>query len=142
MISAEIGLGKIVRALLTGSINVDLAFYLMQDGGYPEDPHVRRSVKVEFDLGSGTISVPLNLLHDLDFDGREGAAPRRRGRSWSCCRKCRLPEAHAPASSWTMSTAHSPSSAVTCKVPSLTITVSSVVRLTSDASVCIAGQGN
>jgi len=69
--SAELGIGKIIRALLTRSINVDLGFYLMEEGRYPVEPTVQRSVRVDFDLASGRVSVPLNLTRDLDNDGYE-----------------------------------------------------------------------
>lgn len=69
LISVKLGIGKIIRALLTGSINVNFDFYLMRDGSYSTEPNLRRNIRVDFDLGSGRVSVPLNLTRDLDGDG-------------------------------------------------------------------------
>lgn len=70
VMSVELGIGKIVGALLTGSTSFDLGLYRMEGGRYPEKPNVTRKVKVEFDLSTGTTFVPSVLVADITGDGR------------------------------------------------------------------------
>jgi hypothetical protein len=66
--SIEIGLGKILAALITGSISQDLKFYEMGDAGYTEKPRVVRTVTTTFDLGSGDVFYPTILIIDVNGD--------------------------------------------------------------------------
>lgn len=69
--SVEIGLGKIVRALITGSIAINLDFYQMADGRYPEKPNLEREVTATFNMSSGDVFLPTVLISDITGDGQE-----------------------------------------------------------------------
>jgi hypothetical protein len=69
--SVEIGLGKIVRALITGSIAINLDFYQMADGEYPERPNLEREVTATFNMSSGDLFLPTVLISDITGDGQE-----------------------------------------------------------------------
>jgi hypothetical protein len=69
--SARVGLGRIVAALLSGRMTTELAIYRMRAGGqYPGEPDHRARLKVEFDLGTGYYSYPAVGFGDVDGDGR------------------------------------------------------------------------
>ncbi len=70
VLSVDLGLGKIIAALLTGSSSIDLGFYKMREGIYPEKPNVTRKLKVEFNLSTGDAFVPSVLIADVTGDGR------------------------------------------------------------------------
>ena len=67
--SIDVGLGTIVSALLTGTVDFDVHFYRMQDGSYPEEPNATREARIEFDLSEARASIPVLLLADVDGDG-------------------------------------------------------------------------
>lgn len=67
--SVELGLGKIIKALFSGTANIDLNFYQMEGDRYPEKPNVTRKLTIKFDLFSGKVFVPTILNADLDGDG-------------------------------------------------------------------------
>ncbi len=69
--SVEIGVGKIIRALLTGSIAINLDFYQMADGIYPEKPNLHREVTATFNMSSGDVFLPTVLISDINGDGQE-----------------------------------------------------------------------
>ncbi len=70
MISAvDIGLGKVLGALITGAITINLNFYQMTEGGYPNKPNMQRKIKATFDLSSGDFFYPSVLIADADGDG-------------------------------------------------------------------------
>ena len=69
--SVEISLGKIIKALFSGSADIDLNFYQMVEHGYPEKPNASLEINVRFDLKSGKVSFPTILSADLDVDGYE-----------------------------------------------------------------------
>jgi len=69
--SVEIGLGKIIRALLTGSIAIKLDFYQMEAGKYPEKPNLEREVTATFNMSSGDVFLPTVLITDINGDGME-----------------------------------------------------------------------
>lgn len=66
--SVEIGLGKILMALLTGSVSTDLSFYRMNDGRYQSRPNTTREVTATIDLSSGDVTYPAVLIADIDGD--------------------------------------------------------------------------
>jgi hypothetical protein len=69
--SASIGLGTIIRALITGSAGMDVLFYAMRDGGqFGPDPDYRQSARVEISLRSRQVDLPLVRLADLEGTGR------------------------------------------------------------------------
>ena len=55
MASINIGIGKIIAALVTGSVRFDVDFYVMRDDAYPEKPNVSKPIKFRFNLRSGSI---------------------------------------------------------------------------------------
>jgi hypothetical protein len=67
--SIELGVGKIVAALLTSAIKIDLSFYKMEDGTYPESPQTRRTMRATFSLSSGDYWLPAVQLLDENRDG-------------------------------------------------------------------------
>jgi len=70
VLSIDLGLGKIIAALLTGSSSIELGFYRMSEGIYPPTPNVTRKLKVEFDLSTGETFIPSVLVADVTGDGR------------------------------------------------------------------------
>lgn len=69
--SVDIGVGKIIKGLISRSADIELNFYQMKDGKYPERPNVSRKLKVRFNLSSGRVFFPAILSGDLDGDGLE-----------------------------------------------------------------------
>jgi hypothetical protein len=69
--STKLGLTRVVGALFSGRIGVDLDVYRMRDdNSYPEDSDYRTRFKVEFDLKTGLFSYPAVVIADLDGDGQ------------------------------------------------------------------------
>lgn len=69
--SVELGVGKIIAALLTSSIKIELGFYVMEDGLYPDKPDTTREITATFSLSTGEFSLPVALIHDATGDGRD-----------------------------------------------------------------------
>ena len=69
MTSVKLGIGKLIAVLLTGSVSYNMDFYFMKDGAYPEDPDVRRRVKLRLDLGSGRVAANWISVGDFTGDG-------------------------------------------------------------------------
>jgi len=68
--STRLGLARIVSALFSGRISVDLDVYRMRPGGrYPEESDYRTRFKVEFDLETGLMRYPAVIIADVDGDG-------------------------------------------------------------------------
>lgn len=69
--AAEIGISKIVSALLTGSASVDWVFYKQQaDGSFGTKPVHRQEVDVGISLGSGQFNLPVTAV----LKGADGKA--------------------------------------------------------------------
>ncbi len=69
--AAEIGISKIVSALLTGSASVDWLFYKQQaDGSFGTKPVHRQEVDVGISLGSGQFNLPVTAV----LKGADGKA--------------------------------------------------------------------
>lgn len=66
--SVEIGLGKILAALITGSISQDLQFYQMGEAGYASKPNVVWEIKTTFSLSTGDVFYPTVLIIDINGD--------------------------------------------------------------------------
>jgi hypothetical protein len=66
--SVQLGVTKIIGALITGSIDFDLDFYQMQEGRYADKPNVSRQVTATFDLSSGDFFFPFVLIADVNGD--------------------------------------------------------------------------
>ena len=68
--SIDVGIGTLLRALLTGTVRFDLDFYLLGDAGYPATPNVTRPIKIRFSLTSGDVlSGNWVEIGDADGDG-------------------------------------------------------------------------
>ncbi len=68
--SVNIGIGKIIGILLSGSTGVDVNFFRQgEDGKYPKKPTFKKKVSVEFNMSSGQSSLPVVELGDIDGDG-------------------------------------------------------------------------
>lgn len=69
--SVDLGIGTIVRALLTRSVGLDLSIYRMNGDSYPDEPNLTRRVTATFDFSSGEIFVPAFIPADIDGDGHK-----------------------------------------------------------------------
>lgn len=67
--AVDIGLGKVLAALVTGSVKIDLNFYQMKSGLYPAKPDLKREITATFDLRSGDFFFPSVLIADANGDG-------------------------------------------------------------------------
>ena len=67
--SFKLGLGSIVRGLLSRSANLDLSIYRLEDGSYPNKPNVKRRITAKLDLSKGEVFVPAVVAGDVDGDG-------------------------------------------------------------------------
>ena len=67
--SFNLGLGSIIRGLLSRSANLDLSIYKLQDGRYPPKPNVKRRITAKLDLSEGEVFVPAVVAGDVDGDG-------------------------------------------------------------------------
>ncbi len=66
--AVDVGFAKILRALLTGSINIDLDFYVMKEGNYPAEPDFRQGITATFSWSTGDVFYPSVLIADVDGD--------------------------------------------------------------------------
>ncbi len=67
--SVNIGIGKIIGILLSGSVGIHVNFYEQgADGSFGEKPTFRKKVSVDFDMSSGQSSVPVAEMLDIDGD--------------------------------------------------------------------------
>ena len=70
MTTIDIGIGKIIAALLTGAVRFDVDFYIMDDNAYPEVPNVTRPIRIRFSLRTGSITSGRWMqLGDVTGDG-------------------------------------------------------------------------
>jgi hypothetical protein len=67
--SIDIGIGTIVRALLTRTFSLDVGIYSLSEGGFPRKPNIERSVTARLDLGRGELFLPHILPADVTGDG-------------------------------------------------------------------------
>ena len=68
--STQLGLGRVISALVTGRITVDLDVYRMRANGvYREESDYQTRFKVEFDLTTGQMRYPAIKIADFDGDG-------------------------------------------------------------------------
>ena len=62
--------GKVIGALLSGSVSMQIDFYKMaSDGRFPRRANYEAKTKVKFSVTSGQIDVPAVLVADFDGDG-------------------------------------------------------------------------
>jgi len=70
--AVNIGIGKIIGILLSGSVSIPVMFYEQsEDGQFSEDPSFRKKISVDFDMSSGQSSVPVVEMADVDGDGHK-----------------------------------------------------------------------
>jgi len=70
--AVNIGIGKIIGILLSGSVGIPVMFYEQDENGqYSEDPTFRKKISVDFDMSSGQSSVPVVEMTDIDGDGHK-----------------------------------------------------------------------
>jgi FG-GAP-like repeat len=70
--AVNIGIGKIIGILLSGSVSIPVMFYEQDENGqYSEDPLYRKKISVDFDMSSGQSSVPVVEMTDIDGDGNK-----------------------------------------------------------------------
>jgi hypothetical protein len=67
--SVRFGFGAIVKALFTRSVSLDLSFYRMVDGVYPEQANVKRRISAHLDFSNGDMFVPAVFTADVTGDG-------------------------------------------------------------------------
>jgi len=67
--AVDIGLGKVLAALITGSVKIDLNFYQMSEGLYSAKPDLKREITATFDLRSGDFFFPSVMIADANGDG-------------------------------------------------------------------------
>jgi hypothetical protein len=68
--SLRLGLGKILKALFSKSMNLDVELRRMDSlGGYPARPDYRSKVQVRFSLNTGFVHYPAVRFGDFDGDG-------------------------------------------------------------------------
>lgn len=67
--SVEIGVTKIIGALLTNSVKIDLGFYEMADGVYPKKANHVREITARFSLSTGEFWYPFVHVVDANGDG-------------------------------------------------------------------------
>jgi hypothetical protein len=67
----KFGIGGMMRALVGNSVPIDLEYYRMKDGIYPDKPTTRRRIRrfAPF-AGLGNIFFPAVLMGDVNGDGR------------------------------------------------------------------------
>jgi hypothetical protein len=68
--SIRLGLGRVIKALFSGSISMDLNFYRADSlGHYPAEPNYSATTKVRIDMKKGHADVPAVLAADFSGDG-------------------------------------------------------------------------
>ena len=68
--AVSIGIGKIIGLLFSGSISINVNFFMQDDeGNFTKKPTFKKKVSVDFDLSSGQGSVPVVEMTDIDGDG-------------------------------------------------------------------------
>jgi hypothetical protein len=68
--SVRLGLGRVIKALFSGTMTMDLGFYRSDDQGfYTGKPNFSASSKLRIDLKKGQTDVPAILAADFDGDG-------------------------------------------------------------------------
>lgn len=67
--SVRLGLGRVIKALFSGSMTMELGFYRSDEQGhYPEKPNFSATSKLRIDLKKGQTDVPAILAADFDGD--------------------------------------------------------------------------
>ena len=75
--SVEIGVTKIIGALLTNSVKIDLGFYEMKQGTYPKTADHVRKITAKFSLSTGEFWYPFVRVVDANGDGLDDLLVQR-----------------------------------------------------------------
>jgi hypothetical protein len=67
---AHLSFGRIIRALISGGINLELQFYRMTESmTYPDEANYSTKTRVRFSVTSGQVDIPTFEVADFDGDG-------------------------------------------------------------------------
>ena len=67
---AKLSFGRVIRALIAGSVGVEIHFHKMTDDGrYEDDANFVAKTKVKFSRSSGQVDIPALEVADFDGDG-------------------------------------------------------------------------
>lgn len=70
--SVRLGLGRVIKALFSGTMTMDLGFYRSDEQGhYPDKPNFSTSLKLRIDMKKGQTDVPAILAADFDGDEKK-----------------------------------------------------------------------
>ena len=67
--SVDVGIGTIIKALLTRSVSTDVSIYKMAGQVFEDRPSISKSVSVSFDFSNGELFIPAVLSADINGDG-------------------------------------------------------------------------
>ena len=73
IITVQVSVGRIIAALITGSVPFDADMYAFTNGSYAEEPSFSRRFRFEFSLRTGSISSPDATFADVTGDGIKDA---------------------------------------------------------------------
>ena len=65
----RLSFGRVIRALLSGNVSLQLQFFKMTDDDYPESANYVTKTNVRFSLSSGQVDIPAIKTADFDDDG-------------------------------------------------------------------------
>ena len=67
---ARLSFGRIIRALISGGMNLELQFYKMTESEtYPDEANYSTNTRVKFSRTSGQVDIPAFEVADFDGDG-------------------------------------------------------------------------
>ena len=75
--SVDVGIGTIIKALLTRSVSTDVSIYKMSGETFEEQPTISKSVSVSLDFSNGELFVPAVLSADINGDGMKDLLVQR-----------------------------------------------------------------
>ena len=58
-----------LKSIFTRSVSLDLSFYRLVDGVYPEQANVKRRISAQLDFSNGDMFVPAVFTADVTGDG-------------------------------------------------------------------------
>lgn len=69
--SVDIGIGTVIKALLTRSVSTNVSIYQMVNNVFETKPSISKKVSVRFDFKNGELFIPSVLNADVNGDGME-----------------------------------------------------------------------
>jgi len=63
--------GRVIRALLSGNVSLQLQFYRLTNGAYQEPANYVTKTNVHFSMTSGHVDIPAVKVADFDDDGQQ-----------------------------------------------------------------------